>query len=72
MADRVVRPTTRANPVRLAELFALWLSAERGHDLQCLLNLPLDRSEQVAEALVVLMVRALKGLDRTSQPYCKY
>ena len=64
-ADRIVRPVTRSNRAKLADAFSDWLLQHQCQDLNMLIEqVPLDQSEQIAEALVYLF--------RSGQAYYKH
>ena len=67
-ADRVVRPTTRANREKLLEDFERWLLEHGRATVKTMLQWPLDRTEEIS----YILVEYGRSLFRTGAAYYRY
>ena len=67
-ADRVVRPSTRANRAKLLEEFDAWLRQAGYASLKAMLIWPLDRTEEISATIVEYG----RTLFRTGAAYYRY
>ncbi|OLP87334.1 Protein MEMO1, partial [Symbiodinium microadriaticum] len=68
VADRVIRPVTRANRARLLEDFDGWLRTTQNTNLAELLKTPWEQVEQIS----AFLVQFGQQLFRTGSPYYRY